>query len=458
MKNRKVIISAVSILVIILVWFGAITVLNDHEAEITQAELVRQANEFRDKGLFVRAYPLYDEALDIETGSNRDIKEELLKAYYEDGQYSQYLLYIDNLPMTGEKPSPDNYVKYATIQNNQGRIADSIAKAFEGLAEYPDYKPLEDFIEKYRYAFSAYEMSASYVGNFISRSQEAPAYTVDEEWLFCDPSGYFIFDSRFEIIRNYSKKGLCPVKIDGQWMIIDDKWNKYSIDETGVDDVIATDASYILAMENGKVSFYDIDFNIIDEDAKYDDLSLMSDDYVIAGKNGNECYLLDSSFARVTDKIYDDIAVNSWMFPSEGGVMMLKEKGRWYLCDAKGNHITEESFADAKAPEEAGTLIAVANDDNRWGFIDTAGNLIIPYKYEDAKSFSCGLGAVKEYDQWDFIDSADTVKIKLGIAELNPFHDGVAVGKNGDESVIIKLYFTDKDLKDAKAGVKNEEL
>ena len=458
MKNRKVIISVVSVLVIILVWFGTVAALNDKRVEMNQAELVRQANEFRDKGLFVRAYPLYNEALNIKTQNNRNITEDLLNAYYMDGRYADYINWVDNLPMTNDKPSPDNFVKYATILHERGRVVDSLSKAFEGLAAYPDYQPLEDFIRQYRYAFRASNVRATEAGNFVDRELAAPCLNSEGEWAYCDADGYISYDTDYEATREYSKKGLCPVKTDGQWIIKDSSSNKYAIDETGVDDVIATDEEYILAVKNGKMSFYDIDFNIINEKVAYDELSLASDDRVIAARDGSKWIILDTSFDRVSNTDYEDIAIDYWHFPSEGGVMMLKENGKWYLCDTTGKHISEEGFADAKAPEEAGALIAVANEEGRWGYIDTTGKLVIDYKYEDAQSFSCGLGAVMEYDEWDYIDSGDTVQIKLGIDELRPFHDGVAVGKNGENILVVSLYFTEKDLEDAKAGVKNEDL
>ena len=458
MKNRKVIISIVSVLVIIVVWFGTVMSLNDSKEVQTQADLARQANEFRDKGLYVRAYPLYEEALSIKTENNRDITEDLLNAYYADGRYIDYTNWVDNLPMTGDKLSPDNYVKYATIINERGFVVDSIEKAFEGLAQYPDYQPLEDLILQYKYAFNAFNISATEAGNFVSKKYKAPILDNEGKWEYCSSSGYRSYDSGYELTREYSKNGLHAVKIDGQWFILDSDSNKYAIDETGVDDVLATDDNYILAMENGKMSFYDIDFNIINEEVAYDELSLASDDRVIAAREGSKWIILDTSFDRVNDTDYEDIAIDTWHYPSEGGVMMLKEKGKWYLCDTTGKHISEEGFADAKAPEEAGALIAVANEEGRWGYIDPTGKLVIDYKYEDAQSFSCGLGAVMEYDEWDYIDSSDTVRIDLGVDELRPFHDGVAIGKNSEGILIVNMYYTEKDLEDAKAGVKNEDV
>ncbi|MBE5832961.1 MAG: WG repeat-containing protein [Butyrivibrio sp.] len=458
MKKRKVIISVVSVLVIILVWFGTVAALNDKKDVMNQAELVRKANEFRDKGLYVRSYPLYEEALSINTENNRQVMEELLSAYYSDGRYGDYTIYIDNLPMTGDKPSPDNYVKYATILNRQGDVTKSIEKAFEGLAEYPEYTPLEDFILEYRYSFYVYKVEATEAGNFVNKSLDIPVINTNGEWEFCSADGYLSYDTGYEAIREYSAKGFCPVKKDGQWIIIDSRSNKYAIDETGVDDVFATDEEYIVAEKDGKMGYYDIDFNLIGDQTIHDELSLASNDYVIAARDGTKWMILNTAFERVNDTDYEDIAINYSHFPSEGGAMMLKENGKWYLCDITGKHISEEGFADAKAPEEAGALIAVANEEGRWGFIDTTGKLVIDYKYEDAQSFSCGLGAVMEYDEWDYIDSSDTVRIKLGVEELRPFHDGVAVAKNGGKILIINLYFTEKDIEDAKAGAKNEDV
>lgn len=49
-------------------------------------------------------------------------------------------------------------------------------------------------------------------------------------------------------------------------------------------------------------------------------------------------------------------------------------------------------------------LAAVAQND-KWGFINTQGEIVIPCNYEDAKSFSEGLAKVKQNGKWGLINT-----------------------------------------------------
>lgn len=50
--------------------------------------------------------------------------------------------------------------------------------------------------------------------------------------------------------------------------------------------------------------------------------------------------------------------------------------------NVKTNYVIEPKFADGNEFSEG--LAAVMNDDEKWGFIDTLGNLVIPFKYDDS--------------------------------------------------------------------------
>jgi hypothetical protein len=55
-------------------------------------------------------------------------------------------------------------------------------------------------------------------------------------------------------------------------------------------------------------------------------------------------------------------------------------------------------------------LVQINND--KWGFINTSGNFVIPAQFDDANSFSEGLAAVKVGDKWGYIDKTGQLKIK----------------------------------------------
>lgn len=56
-------------------------------------------------------------------------------------------------------------------------------------------------------------------------------------------------------------------------------------------------------------------------------------------------------------------------------------------------------------------LIAVKNND-KWGFMNTQGEMVIEAKYQEAHNFHEGLAAVKYKGKWGFINSADQQIIK----------------------------------------------
>jgi hypothetical protein len=98
-------------------------------------------------------------------------------------------------------------------------------------------------------------------------------------------------------------------------------------------------------------------------------------------------------------------------------------------------------FYDAKAPESEKGYIAVANAKGKWGFIDLDGNLVIDYKYDDAKSYSNGLAAVCIGERWQYIDDRDNVVIDVNMEDAEPFHKGIAQVGMVDGTAILKLRY-----------------
>ena len=60
-----------------------------------QNELVAQADEYGKKELYVRAVPLYEEALTLSSSQNPSIEEKLLAAYQAYGDFSSYIRLVE---------------------------------------------------------------------------------------------------------------------------------------------------------------------------------------------------------------------------------------------------------------------------------------------------------------------------------------------------------------------------
>ena len=84
----------------------------------------------------------------------------------------------------------------------------------------------------------------------------------------------------------------------------------------------------------------------------------------------------------------------------------------------------------------------------KWGFIDKAGNEVIPFKYDNANDFSEGLASVKLNGKWGFIEKTGKEVIPFKYDDAYSFSEGLVsvtlnkkygfVDKTGNEVVPFK--------------------
>jgi uncharacterized caspase-like protein len=81
--------------------------------------------------------------------------------------------------------------------------------------------------------------------------------------------------------------------------------------------------------------------------------------------------------------------------------------------------------------------LGVIND--KWGFVDRAGEVVVTPKYDHACSFSEGRACVRLNDKVGFIDEAGSVVIPIKYDAATPFREGLAsAGLNGKVGFIDK--------------------
>lgn len=73
-----------------------------------------------------------------------------------------------------------------------------------------------------------------------------------------------------------------------------------------------------------------------------------------------------------------------------------------------------------------GNLIRVRDTNNKWGYIDLTGNVVIEPQYDGARDFCSGLAAVCCNGLWGYIDEAGNTVITNQYSEAYDFNDGMA--------------------------------
>ena len=138
---------------------------------------------------------------------------------------------------------------------------------------------------------------------------------------------------------------------------------------------------------------------------------------------------------------------------SEGMAAVCKGN-RWGYVDSYGNNIIPciyqsrlfydngvmDGWGEYGAPDEANDFhegLVMIMKNGKAGFLDKQGKVAIPFLYERAKDFSEGFAAVKKAGKWGFINKEGKNVIPCQYDKVASFREGlVAVVKNGKSGYI----------------------
>lgn len=147
--------------------------------------------------------------------------------------------------------------------------------------------------------------------------------------------------------------------------------------------------------ENNKYGMVDDMGNTILH-TNYDKIKCTTINDVFILKNEGKTGLFKKS-EIIFDIVYDDIKI----FDNEGLAILIKNDIK-ILADLEGNIIKDNiAINDMHLGFSEGLLAVKSND--KWGFIDKAGEIIIPYTYDDVGDFLYGYAKVKTEKGWTYI-------------------------------------------------------
>lgn len=435
MKNRRIILVVVIIATVLIGWIISIRSITGIEDKKKQEKLIQEADMYLQDELFIRAIPIYKEALQFQSSLNNSIEENLLQAYYGYGASNEY---IDLALSRIEKGTANEqeYINVAEYYTETYKYEEAMSLIKSGI-EKMQSDILKNYYEENRYE---YQIFTTVFDEMIpTEDSDYMPVRYGDKWGYIDDVGYLITDCLYDFATPYNTEGYAVIKENGKFYLIVHNGDKYSIDKNNVEDVYRMSQNHILAKKDDLFSYYDYDFNNVAPTHQYDQITVNACG-VAAVKKDNKWGIITDSGKRITDFIYDDIAVNSLGTVFCNNVGMVRLDNLWYLIDTDGNKISEQGFFDAKAPESV-EYIAVKNENGKWGFITSEGNLIIDYQYSDAKSFSDGLAAIYHGDTWGYISKQNKLVIDQEFTDANPFHNGTAQASFIDGKILVKIKY-----------------
>lgn len=269
---------------------------------------------------------------------------------------------------------------------------------------------------------------------------------------------------RFYADNYLFRDGRMPIKQeDGKWQVIDD--NGSARGEQYAD--IRPFANRMAAVENdeGKWGYIDTDSTLVIE-CVYDSAGDFSQSGLAAVKDGENYFYINKKGEKQFDKTFinaENFDTNSIAkVTTEEGVGLLNihgeyilipgayaelgeiamengyvavrnNEGKWGYIDSLGNVIAECKYAAARTflRERA----VVVNDEGLYGFINETGDEIVPCIYTAARNYSIALYAAvrDENGKWGYVNKSGAVTVECAFADCFDFSNDESAAVQNDE-------------------------
>ncbi|MCL2775846.1 MAG: WG repeat-containing protein [Oscillospiraceae bacterium] len=295
---------------------------------------------------------------------------------------------------------------------------------------------------------------------------------------FMDKTGKVIIDYIYDNAGNFDESGLVAVCKNSKWGFIDisgniaipmiyqsvgyfysgrtqfEKDDKFGIIDTSgnivvpadYDNLRSLDDGYYIAMQNGKCGIISSD-GIISVPIKYD----YADDF----KDGMASVDIDGAYGFIDEKFNLAIpAVYNAVYPFSDGLAMVcnyiygsggedgddsagdfVEGSKTKFIDKSGNVIIDAKEYDYIDVFRDGLAHAVK--DGKSGYIDTRGNIAIPFVYDDGGGFYDGLAWTSQVGKCGYIDSGGKTVVPFIYDRCRSFENGYAVVNQYSKDGII---------------------
>jgi hypothetical protein len=183
--------------------------------------------------------------------------------------------------------------------------------------------------------------------------------------------------------------------------------------------------------------------------------------HLVPERQGQKFGFVDSDGHFKINPVFDDA------LPFSGGFAAVKVDDKWGFVDAAGHQVIPPQFESAYYFRE-GVAVAVlasgqvlidtagksiasgyhfedsvtdgrvpAYREGKAGYLNPQGEIVIPFLYENARSFSGGLAAVQKDGKWGYLDRDGRVVIPFEFDDAGTFSSGLAPAKVGSKTGFI---------------------
>ena len=428
----RVLIAAGCFLLLMISWS---VVINSKSAVEKQIDLMRQAAELINDGIYIRAVPLLEEAADYNTKYTAAAESELKRVYLtlidQSGFRRKYTGLLDK-QMNRSGAPPEVFAEAAYYYFGMSRARNALAALKSGI-EKTGSEMLVSLYEANRYS---YEMSRTIYDDVTAVFGSTIQVQADGLWGIAQSDGILLIPCEYEKISTFSD-GRTVVMKDNEIFAIDSNNNRIAVIRGDICELGNLAEKRIPLLVGG--NWIRATEELVPGAVAFERLGMYSDGYAAARENG-KWGVIDHSA--------------KWLIPAEYDEVIMDELGRCYAREAvfvrsgdtvrlySGGRLTGETYDDARPFSNEG--YAAVKRGGAWGFIDLQGTVMIDFLFEDALSFGQHLTAVMQDDLWGYINMQGDIVIEPVFLEAKSFSNGSApvLTQRGWQFITLSEYKT----------------
>ena len=411
----------IQILIIIcgaaLLGISWLIVLRAKTTEEKQLDLIMQARALIGDEVYILAVPLLEEAAGYDTAYTAVAEEELKKVYLallENRGYARRYTTLLEKQMARRNATAEVFAEAADYQLSINAVQNALAILKHGIERTADVSLLEMY-ERSRYTF---EMNRTVFDVISAIYNETVQVRIHGKWGIAGTDGVLLIPCEYDKVSTlYQNRAI--VKKNGVISAVDRNNNRVALAQTEVLDFRNFSENRVALMSEIGWRRATGDFEL--GASVFEDIGMYSGGYAAAkidGKWGVISIGNDWLISAQHDEIIQDELGRCY----GQGAVFVRDSGLVYLYT---NGIQKANvYQNARPFSDKG--YAAVQQNEKWGFIDTDGNVMIDFMFDDALSFGGHLAAVKIGELWGYVSIYGNVVIDTIFIDAKSFSNGTA--------------------------------
>lgn len=419
MKKVRIVLSVVFVLALIGSW--GIVVKNNVESKESYKKSIANGDKWTQKKLYDRAIDEYEKA--IKYKNTEATWDKLLNAYKKRGDeqdiygYEAVEEYVEKLKeaVKKDKNNEKRVIELAEIYINEDAYENAYKCLNEAYKNGIKSKKITELITKVKYA---YDIQSNGYDDFYSYNNGKYVVKNGNLWGLIDGKGQMDTNLNYQYISMIGDNSLRIKTINNESRLFNEDGKVLGIFDFPVMDAGMYSEGLIAIRKDEKYSYYDSTGK--KKFGEYDFAGTFKNG-MAAVKDGTKWKFINTEGKVKKECDWDEIVLDNKGYYINNDVIIAKKNEKYEMYNSKFKKIGKFQCDELDMSTDEGIFAFKVNE--KWGFVNSEGKIIIKPEYDEALSFSNGLAAVCKNEKWGFITEDNKLVIDYAFDGADYFND-----------------------------------